>query len=148
MQITRSTDCPYYIISRITLFVTAALKKKFAQAGIAVRPAYLGVLLVLWHEDGLKTIELAKKAGLEPSTMTGLVDRLERDGLVFRALDPNDRRAQQIFLTAEGRAVQGPVLEVVSKTLDQVFAGVQEQELSITMEVLKQVLSNAQEGGR
>ena len=92
MKLNSVKECPYYLISRVSLVVTSALKKGFANAGVEqVRPAYLCALMSLWQEDGLKVIELGKKAGLEPSTMTGLLDRMERDGLVSRTTDPRDR---------------------------------------------------------
>ena len=103
-------ECPYYLISRVSLVVTSALKKGFADAGVEkVRPAYLCVMMSLWKENGLKVIELGKKAGLEPSTMTGLLDRMERDGLVSRTMDPRDRRVIRINLTETGRQLRDPV---------------------------------------
>ena len=97
------TDCPYYLISRATLVVTAALRRGMAEAGVGhVRPAYVGVLMSLWRDDGLKVGELGRRAGLEPSTMTGLLDRMERDGLLERGPDPTDRRALRILLTQKG----------------------------------------------
>ncbi len=147
MTFTNPTDCPYYLLSRATLQVTSALKKEFAAADVeAVKPAYLGVLLTLWREDGLKVIELSRKAGLEPSTMTGLLDRMERDSLAYRAPDPKDRRAQRIFLTAAGRNVEKPVQAVLEQVLSTVFRGISEKELSQSMNLLRRVLANAQEG--
>jgi MarR family transcriptional regulator, organic hydroperoxide resistance regulator len=142
-------DCPYYLISRVTLFVTSALKKGFADAGVTtVKPAYLGVLLTLWREDGLKVIDLGRKAGLEPSSMTGLLDRMERDALLYRKADPSDRRAQRIHLTKTGRETKTPVLKVVDKILAGVFKGIHEQDIRHTKNILQRVLTNAQEGNR
>lgn len=147
MTFANPTDCPYYLLSRTTLQVTSALKKEFAAAGVeAVKPAYLGVLLTLWREDGLKVIELSRKAGLEPSTMTGMLDRMERDSLAYRAADPKDRRAQRIYLTEAGRNVEKPVQEVLEQVLSKVFRGISEKELSQSMNLLRRVLANAQEG--
>jgi DNA-binding MarR family transcriptional regulator len=146
---TNPTDCPYYLISRVTLFVTSTLKRGFTDAGLtAVKPAYLGVLLTLWCEDGLKVIDLGRKSGLEPSTMTGLLDRMERDELLYREADPSDRRAQRIYLTTTGREVKMPVLRVVDKVLAGVFKGIAEKELHNTKDILQRVLANAQEGNR
>jgi DNA-binding MarR family transcriptional regulator len=47
--------------------------------------------------------ELSRSLHLEKSSLTGLVDRVERRGLVARTPDPNDRRAFQIALTGRGR---------------------------------------------
>jgi len=72
------TECPYYLITRASLACTARLKEALAAAGVGnIRPAYLGVLMSLWSDDGLRAVELGRRAGLEPSTMTGLLDRME-----------------------------------------------------------------------
>lgn len=140
------TDCPYYLISRITLQVTAALKKEFTAVGITnVKPAYLGVLFTLWRKDGLKVVSLGRQAGLEPSTMTGLIDRMEKSGLVYRGADPNDRRVQRVYLTKEGRSLEKQTMEGVDHVLSKTFREISRQELSRTMDILKKVLENAQE---
>jgi DNA-binding MarR family transcriptional regulator len=138
-------DCPYYLVSRSTLAVTAELKEEFALAGLeGVRPAYLGVLMSLWREDGLNVAELGRRAGVEPSTMTGLLDRMERDRLVVRRADPEDRRAQRIQLTEEGGQVRDRVLKVVDHTLNRVLRGVSEEDLLRAKEVLRRVLANTE----
>ena len=142
-------DCIYYLISRVSLTVTASLKKEFASAGVGqVTPAYLGVLISLWREDGLKVVDLGRSAGLEPSTMTGLLDRMERDGLLTRAADPNDRRAQRIFLTDAGREVREPIRRVVETTLETVFDGISDDDISKTIHFLRRVLANVHGGGK
>ena len=139
-------ECPYYLISRVSLVVTSALKKGFADAGVEkVRPAYLCVMMSLWEEDGLKVIELGKKAGLEPSTMTGLLDRMERDGLVSRTMDPRDRRVLRIYLNETGQNVRDPVLKVIDDVLADVFAGISKEDISHTKNLLRHVLANAHE---
>lgn len=124
-------NCPYYLISRVTLVATSALKKGLASAGVGdVKPAYLGALLALWKEDGLKVVELGRRSGLETSTMTGLIDRMERDGLVERCDDATDRRVQRITLTTKGRQAMTPALAVVDSVLATVFEGVSQEDLS------------------
>jgi DNA-binding MarR family transcriptional regulator len=143
MGIRDPQNCPYYLISRSTLAVTAELKQEFASAGLeGVRPAYLGVLMGLWRDDGLSAVELARRAGLEPSTMTGLLDRMERDGLLVRRADPADRRAQRIHLTEAGRTVREPTLAAVDRTLARVLEGVSEADLIRIKDTLRRVLTN------
>lgn len=55
--------------------------------------------------------ELVAATAQRPSTVTGILDRLERRALVERTLDPTDRRSFLVALTAEGGAVQRQVLE-------------------------------------
>src|SRR5262245_42774750 len=83
------------------------LAERFAAAGYSdVRPSYGSVLLPLYEEDGLRMGELARRARLSKQTMTTLVRRLERDGLVERRPDQSDARASLVFLTPRSRSFE------------------------------------------
>jgi DNA-binding MarR family transcriptional regulator len=64
-----------------------------------VRASYGSVLIPLWAEDGLRMGSLAGRAHLSKQTMTTLVRLAERDGLVVRKTDADDRRATRVWLT-------------------------------------------------
>ncbi len=53
--------------------------------------------------------ELVQRTGQRPSTLTGVLDRLERRGLLGRTAHPRDRRSLQVVLTPEGRQARAPV---------------------------------------
>lgn len=57
----------------------------------------------------LRITALAEHLGLEKSTMTGLVDRAEKRGLLARAPSATDGRAVEVFITPQGEALVGPV---------------------------------------
>ncbi|PZU59557.1 MAG: MarR family transcriptional regulator [Sphingobium sp.] len=63
------------------------------------------LLLLLMEKGALRTTDIAAKYGYAPRTVTEAIDGLERDGLVRREADPDDRRAKRISLTEEGRVV-------------------------------------------
>lgn len=65
----------------------------------------LQMLFRLRHagQAGLPLGELAEMMSVTPRNITGLMDNLERDGLVVRTPDPNDRRSVRAALTEEGR---------------------------------------------
>ena len=68
-------------------------------------PQYL-VLLVLW-EDGAQTVGgIGERVGLESSTLTPLLKRMESAGLIKRARKPDDERVVQITLTDAGKALR------------------------------------------
>jgi DNA-binding MarR family transcriptional regulator len=140
-------ECPFYLITRASLAITARLRRELTEAGVGtVRPSYLGVLMSLWQEDGLKVVELGRRAGLEPSTMTGLLDRMERDGLVARTPDPDDRRAQRVRLSDEGRQMDSVVNRIVDEALEQLLHGLGEPEIDGMKQALRQVLANTDRG--
>ena len=148
MEFVEVSECPYYLITRASLMATAYLKKELANAGVAhVRPAYLGVLMSLWREDDLRSIELGRRAGLEPSSMTGLLDRMERDGLVARRADPSDRRAQRIQLTGAGQKIKDTVLRLLDRALKNLFESIDNREVEMLKDLLRRVLANAHRPG-
>ncbi len=140
------TDCFYYLVSRTSLAATSLLKREFCLEGVEeVKPAYLGVLMVLWTDDDLAIANLGRRAGLEPSSMTGLLDRMERDKLIARCADPSDRRTQRISLTEQGVQLQEAVMSVVDRTLAKITRGIAEDDLAQTREILQTFLANTLE---
>ncbi len=138
-------NCPYNLVCRAYLASTSMLRKELSANGVGeVKPAYLGVLMILWEQDGLQASKLGKKAGLEPSSMTGMIDRMERDGLIERQSDPDDRRALRIFLTENGRTAQTIITKVVDEALTSMFKGISDQEMETTKKVLKKFIENMQ----
>jgi len=80
-------------------------------------PQYF-VLTLLWEKDGRPFKDLAAAVGCSRATMTGIVDTLERKGLVTREPNPHDRRSLLVKLTQRGRA-----LAESTPTLDRIFRG-------------------------
>jgi len=93
-----------FLLAKATQRWNQLLTLRFAAAGYAdLRPSYGSILLPLYEEDGLRIGELARRARLSKQTLTDLVRRLERDGLIERRPDPSDARASLIYLTPRSR---------------------------------------------
>jgi MarR family transcriptional regulator, transcriptional regulator for hemolysin len=69
------------------------------------------VLIRLDRSEGLKQSELAEILDLQPISLTRLLDRLAENGLIERRADPNDRRANRLYLTPAAR----PLIEQLGK---------------------------------
>jgi MarR family transcriptional regulator, organic hydroperoxide resistance regulator len=112
-----------FLLAKATQRWNELLAERFAELGYAeVRPSYGSVLLPLFEEDGLRMGELARRARLSKQTMTQMVRRLERDGLVARRPDPVDGRASLVLLTERSREFQ-PVAATVLAELDRLVRG-------------------------
>ena len=108
-----------FLLAKATQRWNELLYEHFTSAGYAdIRPSYGSVLLPLYEEDGLRMGELARRARLSKQTMTDMIRRLERDGLVERRTDPNDARASLIYLTGRSRHFQ-PVVATTLAGLDR-----------------------------
>ena len=68
-------------------------------------PPQIHALLWLGHDGALTMGDLARRISVTEKTVTGLVDRLERDRVVDRARDDADRRVVRVHLTARGAAL-------------------------------------------
>ena len=75
------------------------------------------VLSSLWETDGIKFKELAQKLSMDGATLTGILDRLERQEFVLRADDPEDRRSVLVFL-AEKAKMYRDEFRCLAETLD------------------------------
>jgi DNA-binding MarR family transcriptional regulator len=75
----------------------------YGEAGPELSPGRRQAILILDRGE-LRVGELARRLGLEVSTVTRLVDRLEHSGLAERRPDASDRRSVAVALTAAGRA--------------------------------------------
>ena len=87
-------------------------------SGADLTPPQYFVLTLLWEQDGRPFKELAAAANCSPATMTGIVDTLERKGLVAREPNPDDRRSLLVRLTGEGRGLKDS-----TPTLEGIFRG-------------------------
>ena len=108
-----------YLLAKASQRWNDLLSEGFVREGYPdVRPSYGSVLLPLFEEDGLQMGELARRSGLSKQTMTSLVRRVERAGLVEAGPDPADGRATLIFLTERARELE----PVAARVLDQLHA--------------------------
>jgi DNA-binding MarR family transcriptional regulator len=91
--------------------------------------AQLRLLWALRDEDGLPVGSLAEQLGVNPSTITGHVDRLVRQGLVRREEDSIDRRIVRNYLTEDGRVIVTAVLQIAGSYVVNILKRLNEQEL-------------------
>ncbi len=67
------------------------------------------LLCAVWEEPGLRQATLASRLGVEAATITRMVQRLERGGLVERRADPHDGRVSRIHPTPRSRLLEAGV---------------------------------------
>lgn len=89
--------------------------------------------------------ELAEAAGVTRATMTGLIDTLERDGLVRREPDPVDRRMMSVRLTAKAESYLHHMLPGHFQTMARLMAPLSETERKTLVRLLTKILQHASE---
>lgn len=84
---------------------------------LGITPSQFYVLSYLWGNNESKFKDLAKSVNIEGATLTGILDRLERNQFILRQDDPEDRRSVVITLTDKAKEVVPLGIEMV-KQLD------------------------------
>ena len=89
----------------------------------------MGVLWMLARSGSMSLGDLAIALDVSPTNITGLVDHLERDGLVLREPDPDDRRAIRASLSRLGRGKLDEIRTEMDSVRETILAGFSEEEL-------------------
>ncbi len=80
-------------------------------------------LVHLSRNEGLNQVSLAELLEVQPITVARLIDKLVAAGLVERRPDPNDRRAQRLFLTEQATPVLDRIWDIAAEIYDTVLGG-------------------------
>lgn len=95
---------------------------------LGLYPGQEVLLVELWRDEGRTQARLAQALGVEPPTVTKMVQRMEASGLVTRAVDPSDRRAVRVSLTPKGRALKIQVDAITAELERRTLAGLSDRQ--------------------
>jgi len=112
---------------------------------LAANGIYAGQEMFLWHlwrQDGLTQSQLVERLCVRPPTVSKMLERMERAGLVTRRLDPDDSRISRVYLTEQGRRSQDAVSEVWMSIERRLTQGLSVEERLLLRRLLLQVHEN------
>ena len=105
------------------------------------------ILYVLWQKDGISIKTLSEQCGLAITSLTSMLERMEKQGLLRRENDEKDRRKTLLFLTERAYTLREDY-EAVSARMGTIFyEGFNEEEICLFESFLRRVLDNL-EGGQ
>jgi DNA-binding MarR family transcriptional regulator len=106
------------------------LGQMLEQYGISIPQSF--ILKTLMEENGITLKEIGNRTLIDSSSMTVLIDKLEKDDLVERKLDAQDRRAIRIYITEKGRNLASEVIAIAADfniRLRQLISNENQQEV-------------------
>lgn len=109
---------------------------------IDLYPGQEFLLINLWPHDGLTHTEVAENLCVQPATLTKMLDRLVKSGLVHRQPDLDDQRVSRIYLTEKGRDLLQPIVQVWEELEQISFANLTMEERLLLRRLLLQVYAN------
>ncbi|RLL81703.1 MarR family winged helix-turn-helix transcriptional regulator [Mesotoga sp. BH458_6_3_2_1] len=123
--------------------VTRLYRPLLSELGITY-PQYLA-MLVLWEKEPLTVKELGERLFLDSGTLTPLLKRMEKQGLLKRERSQGDERQVLINLTEEGRKLKDKALAIPLKIADQV--NISQSEFISLLTSLKKLMRKIDMGG-
>lgn len=118
------------------------LEKQLAPLGL--NPAYMPILFALSDGSALTQKELAQRAAVEQPTMTATLGRMERDGFIVRAANPDDARSTLVRLSEQG-VQQVPQVRIAVATINEkALKTLSSDERSSFFSVMTKIISNLQ----
>lgn len=122
--------------------MSAFLRKQLVEAGIDLTAEQWGVLAMLWDRGSIAQEELAHVACVDKSSMSRVLDVMERRGLVTRRRNPGDARRKILFPTPATEQFKAPCYEVAAACMELMLRGVSQDNHQVCLEVLDQVKQN------
>ena len=132
-----------YLIAKIHQRSGRIFSKKLKKHHIHdINPAQGRILFALWKNDGLSIIDLAKETGLSKSTLTSMLDRLEKSGHIRRVHSTEDRRKILVYLTEKNKQLQSSYIRVSQEMTEIFYANFTAQERDQFDNFLNRLLNN------
>lgn len=100
------------------------------------------VMDTLWNEGTLTQQAISFIIQKDKNSVTQFIDNLEKKGLVTRSVAKEDRRVNNIVVTAEGMALKDSTKQLAIDTMEKAIDGINEQDLQTFVTVLKKICSN------
>ncbi len=107
-----------------------------------IPPAQGRILFALWQSDAMTPSALAAKTLLDKASLTGLVDRLEKGGLVDRIPSPDDKRSTLVKMSPAARSLEASFLRVSERMISLYYEGMDDGEIDRFEKSLEKVLAN------
>ena len=130
-----------YLVARVRASLFAAVDREMAPLGVSA--AQFVILMNVAQARASCAADLAREQSTDTGSMTRMIDRLVRKGLLRRARDAKDRRVVRLELTGSGRGLARKLPAVAVKVLNHHLRGFSGAEFEQLKSLLRRMLANA-----
>ncbi len=132
-----------FLIGKIKQIQGRVFEKMLIENGISEFNGAQGrILFVLWQKDDIPISSLSKETGLAKTTLTSMLDRMEKSGHIQRVYSPSDRRIVKICLTEKARNLKDRYNKVSMEMTEAFYKGFRDEEIIAFESYLSKILEN------
>ena len=100
------------------------------------------VLGPVWKNDGISQKDISEYCGKDKTSVTKIIDTLEKKNLVVRVTDQLDHRVKRVVLSQKGRELFLSALPVMAQTRDELRSGISDKEIEALKSILNKIHKN------
>ena len=100
------------------------------------------VLGPVWKNDGISQKDISEYCGKDKTSVTKIIDTLEKKNLVVRVTDQLDHRVKRVVLSQKGRELFISALPVMAQTRDELRSGISDKEIEALKSILNKIHKN------
>lgn len=131
-----------YQVNHLARLLAHALRDRIEPLGVV--PGQFAQLRALYECDGLTQAELCARVQIEQPTMARTLARMERDRLIKRVPDPDDRRQSLVMVSPLARELEDELLSAATSVNALATRGLDEREVAAFMTMMAKVIDNLQ----
>jgi len=131
-----------YLISQIHQLSGRIFTKKLKDYHIDINHAQGRIIFALWKKDQIPINDLSKETALSKSSLTTMLERLEKSGHIIRVQSEIDKRITIVCLTPKSSSLRNDYQEISESMIDLFYKDFTEDEISQFELSLKKVLKN------
>ncbi len=132
-------------INKLSKFFGSYNQDVFKEHGVDINKEQLIILKYLSKNEGLVQNDLAHITEKDKTTLTRLINKLEKKGLVIRVKCEDDNRCNKIFITDLGQKKFDAVFPILEANANKVQGELTEQEVKETIKVLEKLAKKVKE---
>ncbi|WP_125143805.1 MarR family winged helix-turn-helix transcriptional regulator [Clostridium transplantifaecale] len=135
-------ECINFLLTTAQHTVFQYLSQRLAPYDIT--PSQYGILNCLWIGGGTcLPRQIAELLCLETSTVSGILDRMQKKDLIDRVINPDNRREILVMITPKGEALKEPVLKIIDEVNEEVLKDFSPKETDFIRKSLRQIAEKA-----
>ncbi len=136
----RRIDSLGYQIGLLGRLYDRELQDALKKFGVA--PGQFAPLVMLFEKDGLTQADLCRRINVEQPTMANTLSRMERDDLIVRKPDPNDKRRTLVFLTSKTKDLQEEIMSAARSVSAMAMSNLSAPEQGNAFNILSRMIEN------
>ena len=131
-----------FLLNETSRLMRNDFERRIAVIGLQITPGEARALIYIAGNEGARQSAIAERMGVEPMTVCGYIDRLEKLGLVSRQPDPVDRRAKNVGTTDAANATIAAIRAEAKVMVERAQAGLDPAGRAALIAALKTVRGN------